>query len=67
MKCKLRDTLTHHILSLTVTKVIKWSNSSQLKRNHRETNKSIHNKKITILVTVVKKTSHKKSYKRLKT
>ena len=67
MKHRLRDMLTHHTLSLTVRKAIRWLNYSQQKRNCNKINRVIHNKKITILVTVVKKTSYKKCYRKSET
>ena len=63
MKCKLRNTLTHHTLDLTVKKAIKWLNYLLLKKNHHRINQIIHSEKITTLVTAVKRTSHRKNYK----
>ena len=64
---KLRDMLIHHTLNLTVKKVMKWLNYPLLRRNCCEINQITHNMKTTILVTVVKRTSHKKSCRKSET
>ena len=61
---KSRDMLTHHTLNLTVKKVMKWLNHSSLRRNCCETNQITHSKRITTLVIVVKRTFHKRNYKK---
>ena len=64
---KSKNVLIHCTLNLTVKKVMKWLNHSLLRRNHCKINQITHNVKITILVTVVKRTSCKKSCRKSET